>query len=92
VHREPSQQRAEGLPVPVTLQSGQHLVLGRAQLLAELVEESQAARGGHDPPGPPVGWVRPPVDQAVRTGTRCSYSPAERAELSAPGSAARMPG
>ena len=61
--RDPLQQGPDGLPLLV-VKTGQHLVLGRAQPLAEPVEERQAGRGGRDPPGPPVGRVRATLDQA----------------------------
>ena len=61
---EPLKQGPERLAVLVVVESGQYLVLGGAQPLAEFAEESPAAHGGHDPPGPAVGRIRPPLDQA----------------------------
>src|SRR5690348_2940308 len=63
VDRDPLQQSPEGLLLLV-VKTGQRLVLGRAQPLAEPVEEGPAAGSGRDPPGPPVGRVRAPLDQA----------------------------
>jgi hypothetical protein len=64
VQGEALEQGPERLAVRCLVQSGQHLVLGLAEPLAELVQQGPAVGGGHDPPGPAVGRVGPALDQA----------------------------
>lgn len=75
VYREPLQQRAEGLPVPSLSNPASTWYSAARSCSPSWSRRARPRGGGYDPPGPPVGRVRPPLDQAVRTGTRCSYSP-----------------